>query len=101
MVAALGDALKAAGKTRAAKIMHDIPGYHSSPVEAARIANEAGVKRLVFTHMLPPLPNAVAERMFLEGVAAIRPDGVELGHDGLLIRLPAGSPAVEEATLGD
>ena len=101
MVAALGAALTAAGKTRAAKIMQDIPGYHSSPVGAARIANEAGVKRLIFTHMLPPLPNGVAERMFLEGVAAIRPDGVELGHDGLLIRLPAGSKAIEETALRD
>jgi len=101
MVAALGDALKTAEKWRAAKIMHDIPGYHSSPVGAARIANEAGAKRLVFTHMLPPLPNAAARRMFLNGVAAVRPDGVELGHDGLLIRLPAGSDAIEETSLDD
>ena len=101
LVAALGDALKAAGKWRAAKIMHDIPGYHSSPVAAARIANEAGVKRLVFTHMLPPLPNSTAERLFLNGVSAIRPEGLELGHDGLLIRLPGNRAAIEETTLGD
>lgn len=96
MVGALGDALKSAGKWRAAKIMHDIPGYHSSPVGAARIAREAGVKRLVFTHMLPPLPNAMAERMFLQGVS-----DAEIGHDGLLIRLPAHSTAIEETTLTD
>lgn len=101
MVAALGDALNAAGKPRPAKIMHDIPGYHSSPVGAARIANEAGVKRLVFTHMLPVLPNRIAERLFLSGVAAVRPDRVELGRDGLLIRLPANSAAIEETTIGD
>lgn len=101
MVAMLGAALAKAGKGRAAKIMHDIPGYHSSPVGAARIANAAGVKRLVFTHMLPPLPNGVAERLFLDGVSAIRPKGAELGHDGLLIRLPAHSGAIEETTLGD
>lgn len=95
MVGALGDALKAAGKWRAAKIMHDIPGYHSSPVGAARIAREAGVKRLVFTHMLPPLPNAAARRMFLDGVS-----DAEIGHDGLLIRLPAGG-GIEETTLSD
>ena len=51
--------------------MHDIPGYHTSPVDAARIANEAGVTRLVFTHLLPPLPNAAARRMFLAGVDAV------------------------------
>jgi ribonuclease Z len=101
MVAALGDALTKAGKLRPAKIMHDIPGYHSAPVEAARIANEAGVKRLVFTHMLPPLPNWVARHLFLNGVSAVRPQGVEIGHDGLLIRLPASSSDIEETTLHD
>ncbi|MDE2353168.1 MAG: MBL fold metallo-hydrolase [Alphaproteobacteria bacterium] len=99
MVAALGAALKTAGKDRAAKIMHDIPGYHSSPVGAARIANEAGAKLLVFTHLLPPLPDWIARRLFLEGVAAVRPKGVEIGHDGLLIRLPAHSDAIEQTTL--
>ena len=101
MVAALGDALNKAGKWRPAKIMGDIPGYHSSPVGAARIANEAGVKRLVFTHMLPPLPMAVARRLFLKGVSDVRPEGVEIGHDGLLIRLPGNSGAIEETTLED
>jgi len=101
MVAALGDALTQAGKWRPAKIMHDIPGYHSAPVGAARIANEAGVKLLVFTHMLPPLPNWVARHLFLNGVSAVRPQGVEIGHDGLLIRLPANSSGIEETTLHD
>lgn len=99
MVATLGAALKANGAPRAAKIMHDIPGYHTAPVEAARIANEAGVKRLVFTHMLPILPNAIAERLFLNGVSDVRDHGVEIGHDGLLIRLPGNSDAIEETTL--
>jgi ribonuclease Z len=101
MVGALGDAMNAAGKWRAAKIMHDIPGYHTSPVDAARIANDAGVERLVYTHLLPPLPNAAARNLFLDGVSAVRPEGVEIGHDGLLIRLPAGSKAIEETTLAD
>ena len=101
MVAALGAALKKAGRWRDAQIMHDIPSYHTSPVAAARIANEAGVTRLVFTHLLPIVPNAEAERLFLDGVDAVRPDGVEVGHDGLVIRLPAGSKAIEETTLED
>lgn len=101
MVAALGDALAKAGKPRVAKIMHDIPGYHADPVAVARIANENGVKKLVFTHMLPLLPNFVAEDLFLDGVGAVRPHGVQVGHDGLLIRLPANSADIEETHLGD
>jgi ribonuclease Z len=89
MVGDIGHALAAVGQWRAAKIMHDIPPYHTSPVEAARIANEAGAKLLVFTHLIPMLPNSLAERMFLHGVSSVRPNGVRLGEDGLLVRLTA------------
>ncbi|MEN8183570.1 MAG: MBL fold metallo-hydrolase, partial [Myxococcota bacterium] len=36
-----------AGRPRAVKILSDIPDYHTSPVEAAEAANEAGVGLLV------------------------------------------------------
>lgn len=101
MVGMLGQALSKAGRSRNAKIMHDIPGYHTSPVDAARIANAAGARKLVFTHIIPPLPNAAARHIFLSGVSDIRPEGVEIGHDGLLIRLPARSKDIIETTLGD
>lgn len=99
MVAIMRDALAAAGHTRQAKIFHHIPGYHTSPVDAARIANEAGARLLVFTHIIPMLPNSFAERLFLRGVADIRSDGVKLGHDGLVLRLPGGGTAIEEDDL--
>jgi len=99
LVGILGDAMTKVGRWRAAKIMHDIPGYHTSPVAAARIANEAQAKLLVFTHLLPVLPDAIAERAFLRGVSDVRPNGVVLGHDGLLVRLPANSTAIEQSTL--
>lgn len=93
----LGDAMAAHGRPRPAKVMHDIPGYHTSPVDAARIANEAHAKLLVFTHLLPLLPDAIAERAFLRGVPQVRPEGVVLGHDGLLVRLTGSS--IEQTTL--
>lgn len=99
MVATIRDGLTAAGRPRQAKIFHDIPGYHTSPVAAARIANEAQVRLLVFSHIIPMLPGAFAERLFLRGVDAVRPDGVRLGHDGLLLRLPGGNQAIEEDDL--
>jgi ribonuclease Z len=99
LVGLLGDALTQAGRPRAAKIMHDIPGYHTSPVDAARIANEAHAKLLVYTHLLPILPNTIAERAFLRGVPDVRGDGVVLGHDGLLIKLPPHSDAIEQSAL--
>ena len=89
------DELLAAGRPRPAKIMHDIPGYHTTPVEAAQIANLAHAKLLVYTHLLPVVPNWIAMRAFLKGVADVRPQGVKVGHDGLIVRLPGKSQTIE------
>jgi ribonuclease Z len=95
LVGIMHDELLAAGRPRPAKIMHDIPGYHTTPVEAARIANLAHAKLLVYTHLLPILPNAIAVRAFLKGVDAVRPDGVKVGHDGMIVRLKGGGKEIE------
>jgi ribonuclease Z len=95
LVGIMNDELFAAGRPRSAKIMHDIPGYHSSPVDAARIANLAHARLLVYTHLLPVLPNAIAVRAFLSGVGAIRSDGVKVGHDGMVVRLPKGGMEIQ------
>ncbi|HVV64849.1 MAG TPA: MBL fold metallo-hydrolase [Rhizomicrobium sp.] len=99
MVGVMRDALAAAGKPRQAKIFSDIPGYHTAPVAAARIANAAHIRLLVFTHIIPMLPNRFAEKLFLRGVRDVRPEGVELGHDGLVLKLPGGSDRIDESEL--
>lgn len=95
LVGVMHDELLAAGRPRAAKIMHDIPGYHSSPVDAARIANLARARLLVYTHLLPVLPNAIAVRAFLKGVEDVRSEGVKVSHDGMIVRLPGGRKEIE------
>ena len=50
---------------------------------------------LLYTHLLPILPNAIAVRAFLKGVDDVRPDGVKVGHDGLIVRLPGGTTNVD------
>jgi ribonuclease Z len=99
MVEVMHDALAAADHPRQAKIFHDIPGYHTAPVEAARIANEAHVRLLVFSHIIPMLPNRFAEKLFLRGVSDVRPEGVELGYDGKILKLPAGTDSIYETDL--
>lgn len=94
LIAMIGEAAAAAGRDRVAKIMHDIPSYHSTPVEAAEAANEAGVRLLVMYHLNPPPPNKLIERVFLRGVADVRPEGWILGDDGTLVTLPAASNEV-------
>ncbi|HTR61502.1 MAG TPA: MBL fold metallo-hydrolase, partial [Candidatus Binataceae bacterium] len=87
------------GNDRAAKIMHDIQLYHTTPVEAATEANAAGVRMLVLSHIGPPTPNAIARMVFMRGVSAVRPHGVVLGYDGLLLTLPAGSSAIDISSI--
>ncbi len=84
-----------AGNARLAHILHDIQSYHTSPVEAAGLANDAKVKLLVFYHFTPPVLNMVAEAMFTRGIAAVRPDGWLMSHDGTMIELPLGSSEIK------
>lgn len=90
--------MNVAGNARAAKIMADIPDYHISPVDAAKTANEAGVKLLVYTHHIPSAQ--VNLPPYFAGVAAIRPaNSWIIGWDGLRIDLPAGSSDVKQGEL--
>jgi ribonuclease Z len=82
------DAARRLGRDRLAKLAGDIPGYHASPVEAAEIAQQAGVPHLVLTHLVPAPPNALARRMFLAGVADAYDGEVTLGEDGMRFSLP-------------
>jgi ribonuclease Z len=75
------------------KITADIPGYHTSPEDAARIAQRAGVERLVLYHILPPLP-AVLNTMFLGHAARYYSGPVTIAEDGMLISLPANSDKI-------
>ncbi|MBK5197928.1 MAG: MBL fold metallo-hydrolase [Methyloceanibacter sp.] len=94
MVEMLASALDQTGNKRAGTMARQVIAYHTTPVEVAEIAKEAGVPHLVMTHMVPPLRNALMRRMFMRGVAAARGAGdTVLGYDGLLISLPAGSKA--------
>jgi ribonuclease Z len=95
LVSIIGQEAAAAGATPYAKILGDIPSYHTTPVDAAKIANEAGVKLLVLYHLTPPPPNRIVERIFMRGVSDVRRDGVVLSRDGFLVTLHEGSEDVE------
>ncbi len=99
LLAVIHEEMAAAGNARLAKITGDIPSYHTSPVEAAGIANQAGAKLLVLTHLTPPIPGWLAAHAFLDGVSAVRPNGTLVGHDGLMVSLPPDSTAVEVTDL--
>jgi ribonuclease Z len=89
MVAKMQAAAAENGNARLAKVLADIPSYHTSPEEAARAANEAGAEWLVLTHLTPAPDNAVARRIFMRGVSRIRRDRVRMAEDGMVILLSA------------
>lgn len=99
LVAMIGEAATSLGRARPAQIMHDIPSYHTTPVQAAESANEAGVRLLVFAHLNPPPPNRFVEKVFLRGVTDVRPTDWVLGDDGTLVTLPAESNVVTVGTI--
>jgi len=92
-------AARVAGESRIAKILADIPSYHTSPADAAREAVAAGVRLLVLTHFTPPPDNALLARIFRRDVHGAPPRGLVLGEDGTLIVLPTGSDAVDVTRL--
>jgi ribonuclease Z len=85
---------RARGLSRWAQLASDVVDYHTTPVEAAQLAGEAGVRLLVLSHVVPPLPNALARRMFLRGVEAAWDGEVVLGADGMHFTLAPGTSAV-------
>jgi ribonuclease Z len=100
MVEMLAKALDASGNARAGTMARQVIAYHTSPVDAAAIAKEAGVPLLVFTHEVPPLRNALMRKMFMRGVKEARGEGQTiLGKDGLLISLPRGSKDIKTKQL--
>jgi ribonuclease Z len=99
LVALMTEAAHRSGRSNIEKISRDILSYHTSPVEAAEIARDAAVRMLVFTHVIPPLPNAAVEAVFSKGVSSVWPGPIVVGRDGMTFTLRAGGKAIERGQL--
>jgi len=100
MRAILAEAAQAAGNKVVGKILEDIESYHTSPVQAAEVANAADVRLLVFSHFTPPLFSRLLNPLFFEGVDAVRPgSGWVAGTDGWRVDLPIGSSAILQSQM--
>ena len=66
---------------RFSRQMHDVLDYHMSLVEAAEVAQEASVKKLVLVHVVPPVENFIAKRSFLAGTDDVFDGEIVLGQD--------------------
>ena len=73
---------------RRAAMTRDMMSHHTTTIELAEIARDAGVKKLAITHMVPSIPPTdAAEANFTRGMAAIYSGPIVMGRDGMVIRI--------------
>ncbi|MBN1534170.1 MAG: MBL fold metallo-hydrolase [Spirochaetes bacterium] len=83
--------LRALGRKRLAAMAAQATESHTTAGEAAALAQAAGVKRLVFTHISPPLspllPDLLMRRLFFDGFETQFNGPVVFGTDGMWIHV--------------
>lgn len=99
LVGILHDTAERNGNTSVAKITSDIPDYHTTPVEAAEIARDAGAGHLLFYHIVPPLILPGTQAVFVEGVGDVFRD-YTVGEDGTTFSLPPNSREILKTRSG-
>lgn len=83
-----------AGAQNMAQLTVDILDYHTTPVQAAEIARDAGARHLLYYHIVPALPLRRLEHIFVRGVSEVYDGGVTVGRDRSWVSLPAGSDEI-------
>ncbi|TAK67740.1 MAG: hypothetical protein EPO22_02615, partial [Dehalococcoidia bacterium] len=81
---------RAAGNERIAVMLEEACNYHAPTHAVAEMARDAGVLRLVLSHILPPIPDdgPVVEQ-YIEGMADIYKGSIAVGRD--LERITVGT----------
>jgi ribonuclease Z len=78
-----------------AQITRDILSYHASPETVAREAQAAGVRFVVFSHVIPQLPSRTMYPAFLGDARRLYDGPIVVGEDGMMFSLLAGKRGVE------
>ena len=74
---------------RQAKFLHDILDYHTPVQDGLDVAAEAGVKELVFSHLVPTPVNTLLEQSFFAWAkkSSSWNGNVTIGADGMIFRI--------------
>lgn len=82
MMLRLEENLRQIGNDLAAALLVDAHDYHASTQDAAEVANKAGVKHLVLSHILPPIPDDGPQvEAFVAGLSDIFSGEITVGRD--------------------
>ena len=87
-------ALERRGIANTAQITRDILSYHASPEVVATEAQRAGVRMLVFSHVIPQLPSRLMYPAFLGDARRLYAGPIIVGEDGMMFSLAAGSKEI-------
>jgi ribonuclease Z len=88
-------ALEQVGRLKLGQLIRDTLDYHTSPIDAAEVANRANAELLVFTHLAPNPANGLIETIFMRGVDLVRTAPTVIAQDGMFIRLPIGGDDIQ------
>jgi len=91
LIGGAAQALASAGNERTATMLRDTLDYHTFPADVHALAADAKVELLVLSHLVPPLPAAQAESVFMRGRAEDAPNEAVVAVDGMHIALPSNS----------
>ena len=80
--------LTASAQSALARFSAEMARSFASSTDVARLARAAGVGRLVFSRVYPPLSSPIIRWAFLQKARAIFPDST-VGEDGMTFRLDA------------
>ena len=79
--------LRALGRNFEAEVTERTIAYHADTVALAKQAEQAGVKHLVLTHLIPYPDGFLARHLFVEGISDHYRGQLTVGADGMLIIL--------------
>ena len=98
MMTLLQEGAHTAKRDKLEQLMKDITNYHTSPVEAAQIANKAEVGYLMLHHIAPPLPLPGLVDVFLKGTDKAFKGKIQVAKDGDMLSLPAGQKTIQASS---
>lgn len=74
--------LRAMGRELQASLFEDIPSYHIPTDHVAQLANDAGVGKLVLSHLIPPVPNQGPDvERFVSGMSNLYGGAIHVARD--------------------
>ena len=75
-------ALRTMGRELQASLFEDVPDYHIATGDVAKLAQQAGVRKLALTHLIPPVPSeGPGVTQFVRGMSDLYTGPIHVARD--------------------